>query len=193
MNTLMKPIGVAALILGFLGASLSTMLDPEKVQTLAYGAFLLLGVAGVGLIRLEGQRLSSDQTALAGQLSDLDASLAEIKSTLDDLITRSVDVEPPPAGKVGVYDLPEAIDDTLRDPITRFVDARESIAHVHGTQAYADIMGEFAAGERYLNRVWSAAAEGYVDEAGTYLERACQQFERAHAGLSNLGQASSRD
>jgi hypothetical protein len=30
---------------------------------------------------------------------------------------------------------------------------------------YAELMDRFAAGERQINRAWSAAADGYLDEA----------------------------
>jgi hypothetical protein len=46
-------------------------------------------------------------------------------------------------------------------------------------QNYADVMSAFAAGERYINRVWSASTDGYVDEVRSYLERATQQFRDA--------------
>ena len=58
-------------------------------------------------------------------------------------------------------------------------DARESMQHAFGIQAYADIMSAFAAGERYLNRVWSASADGYVDEVNAYLHKASEQFNEA--------------
>lgn len=37
-------------------------------------------------------------------------------------------------------------------------------------------MNRFAAGERYLNRVWSASTDGYIEEAHRYIERATRQF-----------------
>jgi len=37
-------------------------------------------------------------------------------------------------------------------------------------------MSSFAAGERYLNRVWSASTGGYFEEVTTYLSRAYSQF-----------------
>jgi hypothetical protein len=55
--------------------------------------------------------------------------------------------------------------------------------HLYGLQTYADIMSEFASGERYVNRVWSASADGYGDEASAYLDRARAQFEHAYGQL----------
>ena len=68
-----------------------------------------------------------------------------------------------------------------------FVESRQSIAHSYGLQAYAEVMNEFAAGERYLNRVWSASTDGYIDEAHTYLEKARRQFGLALERFEGLG------
>jgi len=46
-------------------------------------------------------------------------------------------------------------------------------------------MSHFASGERYLNRVWSASADGYVDEITAYLDKAQEQFAEA---LNNIRQ-----
>ena len=186
MKGLFKSLGLAALVMSFFGACLSAMLDPSRVYWLPYGFFLAVGTLGVALIRLESERSGADEEVLAGQLCDLDVSHDEIVSILSDLAARQAQEEPPPGGAISVYALPEAIDESLRDPITNFVNAREAIARVHGTQSYADVMGEFAAGERYVNRVWSAAAEGYVDEASEYLRRSLNQFRRARKELKGL-------
>lgn len=45
-------------------------------------------------------------------------------------------------------------------------------------------MTHYAGGERYLNRVWSASADGYVNEVKDYLERSLEQFQIAKEKLS---------
>ncbi len=40
-------------------------------------------------------------------------------------------------------------------------------------------MSAFAAGERYINRVWSASADSYIDEVMLYLDKAQVQFIEA--------------
>ena len=40
-------------------------------------------------------------------------------------------------------------------------------------------MTEFAAAERYVNRSWSAAADGYVDEVAASLDKADQHLKNA--------------
>ena len=47
-------------------------------------------------------------------------------------------------------------------------------------------MSSFAAAERYLNRCWSASADGYVDEVHAYLEHAAAQFRDCQAKIQNL-------
>lgn len=44
--------------------------------------------------------------------------------------------------------------------------------------------------ERYLNRVWSATVDGYVDEVGTYLGKAKESFAASLKMLSGLAGAS---
>jgi hypothetical protein len=59
------------------------------------------------------------------------------------------------------------------------------MVHLFGMQTYADIMSHFAAGERYINRVWSSSADGYDAEAETYLHKAAEQFADAQRQLSD--------
>ena len=58
--------------------------------------------------------------------------------------------------------------------------------HVFGLQNYADVMSNFAAGERYINRVWSASTDGYEDEVRHYLQRARDQFREGHRHYHEL-------
>ena len=46
-------------------------------------------------------------------------------------------------------------------------------------KVYADVMTEFASAERLVNRTWSAAADGYVDEVATSLQLAGRHLARA--------------
>ena len=44
---------------------------------------------------------------------------------------------------------------------------------------YARVMNPFSAGERYLNRVWSASTDGYIDDAHRHMAKARDQFTEA--------------
>ena len=84
------------------------------------------------------------------------------------------------------YDVHAKLDELFPAHLTSFVEARQSIVHVYGLQAYAAVMNEFAAGERYLNRVWSASVDCYVDDVREYLGRSKDQFVKARQRLSEL-------
>jgi len=164
--------------LGFLGGAFLASLDPEEVQWGWFVSCLALGAVGVYLIKRSSMRHARSEHTLASNRGHIEDSLDRILSELRDLDEAKGDIPP--------YDLRFEIDRRFRADLTRFVDARESLAHIYGLQAYADIMSAFAAGERYLNRVWSASADGYVDEAREYIGRAREQFEEARAKLEEV-------
>jgi hypothetical protein len=85
-----------------------------------------------------------------------------------------------------VYEVRHKIDELFMEDLDIFVQARESIGHAHGLQAYADVMSHFATGERYLNRSWSASTDGYIEEVHTYIGRAREQFQQALELLRGL-------
>ena len=122
------------------------------------------------------------EKALARSDEVLESNRAELRESIDnvvedlrDLVTNST--------LQGVA-LRDRIDNKLRPDLTRFAEARESMVHLFGLQIYADIMSHFAAGERYINRVWSSSADGYDAEAATYLEKAAEQFADAQRQLN---------
>jgi hypothetical protein len=79
------------------------------------------------------------------------------------------------------------IDKKLPDHLETFIESRKTIGHVHGLQAYGHVMNYFATAERYLNRVWSASTDGYIDEVTEYMEKSERQFEEALTALRELG------
>lgn len=110
------------------------------------------------------------------------ANLEEIKKSLDRLIVnvssfkKSMQTMPP-------SQMTKHIDDVLADDFRIFADGRDSITAEHGLPVFAEVMSQFAAGERAVNRAWSAAADGYVDEAETCIERAEQMLRVAQTEL----------
>jgi len=104
-------------------------------------------------------------------MQDIETSLQSIVENITRLNAEKTSINP--------YDVRHRIDECFPEAITSFVDAREGIAEIYGLQAYADVMSYFAAGERYLNRVWSASADGYINEVNAYLDKAQVQFTEA--------------
>ena len=142
--------------------------DQSTVKWMWYIPALGLGVAGVILIRVDEARQSKTEHHIAARIETVESSLEKITANINKLNAEKHSIH--------TYDMRHRIDELFIDDIDKFVDARESIAHRYGLNAYGDVMSSFAAGERYLNRVWSASADGYIDEVNTYLEKTREQF-----------------
>jgi hypothetical protein len=167
----MKSIGFLMVTVGFIAAALASVLDENVVQWVWYIPALGLGAAGVILIKMEHVVQSKTEHHVAARIETVDGSLERIAANINKLNAEKDSID--------TYDMRHRIDELFVDDIDSFVDARESIAHRYGLAAYGEVMSMFAAGERYLNRVWSASADGYIDEVNTYLEKAREQFSES--------------
>lgn len=171
----MKVAAYLMLVGGFLAAAFWSVTDERQVVWPVYGAALLVGVAGVVTMRRLSRHELRSEALLSRQREHIDESIAKVVAGLERMVSGADPVPP--------WELRFEIDRRFRDELARFADARGSLAHIYGLSVYADIMSAFAAGERYLNRVWSASADGYMDEAVSYLARALEQFQEAAGKL----------
>ena len=170
----MKKIAYLLLIAGFLYGTYIAALDENVVDWGRFAIAAILAIAGVLLAKRATAAEARSGAVLENNRNALNESLANIVARLNEAANRDADT-----GEA----LRNWIDENLRDDLRRFADARESMVHLYGLQTYADIMSEFAAGERYINRIWSAAADGYDEESARYLGRASEQFELAQSQL----------
>ncbi len=177
----MKILGYVLLTVGFLGGSYFAVLEAESVPIGRFLAMFAIGVLGVILARIASHKESRDVEMVSANIDAIGSSLERIVES-----ARTFD-----EGKesIDVYELRHHIDREFPDDLDTFVQARKSIAHSFGLQAYAEVMNPFAAGERYLNRVWSTSTDGYIDEAHTYITKAHEQFEDALRIFKGLRQA----
>ncbi|HUT46405.1 MAG TPA: hypothetical protein VMX36_08970 [Sedimentisphaerales bacterium] len=164
----MKLIGFLMITVGFIAAALATVVDENAVEWLWYVPALIVGAAGVATVRIDDARKTKTEHHVASRIETVEGSLERIAASINKL---NADKH-----SINTYDMRHRIDELFIDDLEMFVDARESIAHRYGLAAYGEIMSGFAAGERYLNRVWSASADGYIDEVNTYLDKAREQF-----------------
>lgn len=171
----MKRLGYLLLVLGFLGATYLASLDPLAVNWVLFPICIIGGFAGVLLVRRSTQAVAKADHVLHGNRAELEAALDNIVTSLDRLAADKSNI---PSHRMRFE-----IDAQFRDDLRRFADARETLAHLYGLQHYADVMSAFAAGERYLNRVWSASADGYEDEVMAYVDKAQRQFREARDQL----------
>jgi hypothetical protein len=174
----MKLIGFLMVTVGFIAAALAAVVDENAVRWLWYIPALGLGVAGVAAIRIDDLRHSKAEHHVASRIETVESSLEKIATNINKLNTDK--------HSINTYDMRHRIDELFVEDLAMFVDARESIAHRYGLAAYGEVMSSFAAGERYLNRVWSASADGYIDEVNAYVEKARDQFAESLEQIRRL-------
>ncbi len=177
----MRTLAIILIMIAFLAGSLITVLHPTEVNWVWMVLALAVGAVGLFLYRRVVHGESRSSTLLAGNIEILGQSLERISKNLDDLNLR--------AESLPTYEARFEIDRLFREDLDRFAEARESMIHVFGMQNYADVMSNFAAGERYINRVWSASTDGYVDEVILYLGRAREQFREALQHFQEVSQS----
>ena len=171
----MKRLAYLLLVAGFLFGAYATALDVDTVDWTIFAIAAAGAIAGVIIAKRADSALARSETVLENNRNELNESIGNIVRDLGEL----TDGE----GARGSA-LRSLIDNKLRPDLRRFAEARESMVHLYGLQTYADIMSEFAAGERYINRVWTSSADGYDAEAAKYLLRAVEQFTDAQKQLA---------
>lgn len=174
----MGKMGYLMITVGFLAGALAATADKEDVQWGYFAAALAVGAVGVGLIRFGAHREKRVEGKLASDIQSIESSLKRIVENMTGLNAQK--------SSINTYDVRHRIDELFPEDLAVFVEARESIVHSHGLAAYADVMSSFAAGERYLNRVWSASADGYIDEVNAYIEKAQVQFAESLEKIRRL-------
>jgi len=165
---MMKKLGCLMITVGFLAGSLVAVVDKISVQWDYFIAALLAGAVGIVLVRFGQRQESRAQGKLASNIQSIETSLSHIVENMRRLNAEKL--------SINIYDVRHRIDELFAGDLNTFVQTRQSIAHTYGLGAYADVMSSFAAGERYLNRVWSASADGYIDEVNAYLDKTQGQF-----------------
>ncbi|NNE04643.1 MAG: hypothetical protein HKO64_08910 [Xanthomonadales bacterium] len=166
-----KAFSLLLIMAAFLAGAFIAVLDPVEVNWAWMGSVLAAGAIGLVMFRRAHHSEASSGHRLSGNMQQLGGSLESILKNLSELCDRKEELP--------VYEARFEIDRLFREDLNRFANARESMIHVFGMQNYADVMSAFAAGERYINRVWSASTDGYIDEVNQYLVKARDQFREA--------------
>ncbi|NNE06748.1 MAG: hypothetical protein HKN15_13585 [Xanthomonadales bacterium] len=180
-----KTFSLILVMASFLAGAFVAVLDPVVVNWTWMGAILAVGAVGLWTYRRAHHQEASSGHRLSGNMQTLQSSLANVLANLEELCARK--------DELPVYEARFEIDRLFREDLDAFAEARESMVHVFGMQNYADVMSAFAAGERYINRVWSASTDGYRDEVHKYLLKARNQFNEANGLFLNLQSAAAKD
>lgn len=167
----MKRLGFTLITIGFILAAYVAVLHHTQIDWTLFTPAALIGVLGVVIAR-RGHRVEIGHAdVIAANIEDIDRSLSALVANAAALDRDKTSIH--------TYDMRHRIDELLREDLATFADARETIAVKYGLQDYAEVMSHFATGERYVNRVWSCSADGYVDEVNEYIGRAHAELEAA--------------
>ena len=171
-------VGQVLLWAGFLSGALASVFEvknkSDEWATINWSWFIasiIIGAIGIAVYRAsrrstaaKEEKLQSDFDCLRPALEQITVGIASLRKNLDELAPTQIT---------------KTIDDELVDEFRKFADARESIIEKQGMAEYANITTQFAAGERAVNRAWSAGADGYVDEVASCLDRASVLIDNA--------------
>jgi len=135
------------------------------------GIGLTLGGVFLKRTRLDAGALAQEQSEVAR----LAEALQELEARVEELATR--------ADELDAEAIHEAVDALLLGPVYTLAEGRNSIRNAHGGRVFATVMDDFARAERRLNRAWSAAVDGYVDEARNSLRIALPSLREARESL----------
>ncbi len=79
------------------------------------------------------------------------------------------------------------LDPVLDQQFPDLMATRDAFRRRHGMHAFASLFSELAQAERLLSRAWSAAVDGYAEEARQSLQRGVQQLGVAEQVLRQVG------
>ena len=167
----MKKAGYMMIIIAFMGGALMTSLDPRSLPWSGFIPLLVFGFGGLWLVKREHHSAARSDHKLGDDIAEMSLRLERIVDNLESLAAKK--------NELPTYEARFEIDRLFREDLDAFAEIRESMQHKFGLRQYADIMSAFAAGERYINRVWTASTDGYVDEVIMYLDKAAAQLHEA--------------
>jgi len=180
--------GHVLLWIGFLGGALlavrSSEISARPWSTISWPSYLLalaVAVAGVVVLRSTRRAARAASEQHAGDVAEMAAILPRLRAQLQHWQTAD--------GRLPVHEVHRRIDERLSDDLARFAELRESLIDAFGLADFAAIMTEFALAERTINRIWSASADGYVDEVDACLQRAVAHLDLAIGRLNTSLQA----
>ena len=175
----MRVAGFFLLIPGALAATYFCVLERQnRVEWDIFIPVFLVAVVGMTLLRLAARGSSQGRESLTAEIRTISESVDRLADNITQLDSEKKSLDP--------YDVHHRIDQLFPKDLNAFVDSRKSLGHMFGLRIYADLMNSFAAGERYLNRVWCCSVDGYVDELEEYLGRAREQFAELRQKMREL-------
>jgi hypothetical protein len=83
----------------------------------------------------------------------------------------------------------QQVDGLLKNQVFDIAESRIAMIQTVGYGPYAEFMSDFAIGERFISRTWSAGVDKYPDESLNYVEKAIPFMEKAGRTLVKISSA----
>jgi hypothetical protein len=160
---LKRTLGVALAVIAVLVGGAALFLGPLGA-TLAIGAAIVGFALGVALLL----------PPRAAPPPPKDRALAQIEAIAARLAHASANPE----------EADRILDQLLEEDAPAFLELRETLVDRMGLDAYAEMVGFFAAMERHAGRAWTALVEERREDVGPALEDARAELEKARLALS---------
>lgn len=135
------------------------------------GAVLIV-LAAIALKRMDAEDHAADESGKT-PADGVRAALGQVISECEQLAAS--------APTMDADALHRAIDPITSGALYRVVEGREAVKAALGLGGFAEVYGPLASGERVLNRAWSAAVDGYLEEAQLCAQDCVQHFRDALA------------
>jgi hypothetical protein len=178
--------GFIIFIIGIIVAILGSAKVPAEVggwpDTLAvFGAGAVIAAVGLMLWHRKARQEAQEHAATVESANDPFALLDSIAAPLDALKQDIDTLEAEP--------LTQRIDELLNEFVLPFAQVRQILMDRLGMEKGAETLVIVAFGERLLNRVWTAAADGHLPEARACFPEAYDAFFEARALVEEAKQA----
>lgn len=128
-------------------------------------------IAGICFLRV-GKKSS------VGSSGKVEANLKQIKLHLTNAVNNAETLNTE-ISKYKPRQILNFIEEHLMEDLDAFAEGRDSITDEHGLEVFANVMTQFASGERAINRAWCASADGYVEEAATSVAHGLAMLQSA--------------
>jgi hypothetical protein len=172
-------VGIVLAIVGASKVPLDGSEWPDTVPVFLAGS--LLAAIGLFLWRRTTAAEAREQAASSESANDPYALLSGLIEPLDAL---KADLD-----TLDTEALSQRIDHLLNDFVLPFAEVRQVLVNRLGMEKGAEVLVIVAFGERLLNRVWTAAADGHLPEARACFPEAHEAFTEAQALIANVASA----
>lgn len=141
-------------------------------------------LAGAALVRVDrARRVAAERASTTEegvQVQSPAGAIAAIRAELSSLHTALAETTDPHQRQ---HLVTERAGDIQGTHIDSFLAARDRLIGRHGLAGFAQIMDRFSAMERQINRAWSAAADGVVEESADCIGQALRLVDDVEAAM----------